>query len=176
MRRFGIIVAVALASPQPALASTAEDIAFAESQIARLESAGIDASEMRSVLSQMQAEQAAQMARQKEAEPHAPSQANANTLLGSWAHPTRGTWNFFSDGNATLVRDSVNGIPGRYTITMRWAVEPGNTLAYTPIRNTLVGSPDSDRDEAIANPQTYRAPFEINGGVLVLGGANYTRQ
>lgn len=84
------------------------------------------------------------------------------TTLGSWSHPTRGTWNFLPDGTGTLVRDSVNGIPGRYTITLRWAVEPGNMLAYTPVRNTLVGSPDSDRNEPIASPKTYRAPFEVD--------------
>lgn len=106
----------------------------------------------------------------------AANESTSETLMGSWSNPTKGTWNFGPGGKATLVRDSVNGIPGRYTITMRWSVEPGNTLVYTPERNTLVGSPDSDRDEPIANPKTYRAPFEVHSGVLVLGGANYIRQ
>ena len=105
------------------------------------------------------------------------AQANGQSALdGRWAHPTKGTWTFGAGGNGTLVRESVNGIPGTYTITLRWEVEGTNTLVYTPIRNTLIGSPDSDRDEPIANPKTYRAPFQIVSGTLILGGAEYRRQ
>lgn len=100
----------------------------------------------------------------------------ASQLVGSWSHETRGTWNFRSDGTATLVRDSVNGVPGTYTITMRWSVDSPGNLSYTPVRNTLVGSPGSDRDEPIANPRTYSAPYSITGGRLNLGGADYMRR
>lgn len=171
-----MLASMAMLFTAPAQASIADDIAFIKSQIRQLEGAGVDASEMRKVLVRMEAEQAAQAARPGQSTPASPQQANSTTLLGSWSHPTKGTWNFSSDGTGTLVRDSVNGIPGRYTITLRWSVEPGNTLVYSPIRNTLVGSPDSDRDEPIANPKTYRAPFEVHGNVLVVGGANYIRK
>lgn len=153
--------------------SPADDIAFIKRQIEQLEAAGIDASEMRAILRRMEAEA------EERGPPPEPVRTAENTqgqLLGSWRHPTKGTWNFNADGTATLVRDSVNGIPGRYTITMRWSQEGTNTLVYTPIRNTLVGSPDSDRDEPIAEPKTYRAPFELIDGVLFLGGAEYFRQ
>lgn len=103
-------------------------------------------------------------------------EATATDLAGRWAHPTKGTWTFNSNGTGTLVRDSVNGIPGRYTITLEWSVPSANTLSYTPIRNTLVGSPGYDKDEAIAVPKTYSAPFQILNGALVLGGAEYPRQ
>lgn len=176
MRFTGFLLIILGALAQPAFASVTDDIAFIKSQIRQLEGAAIDASEMRKVLTQMEAEQAAQAARSGQATSAEPRQATSATLVGSWAHPTKGTWNFSSDGTGALVRDSVNGIPGRYTITLRWSVEPGNTLVYTPIRNTLVGSPDSDRDEPIASPKTYRAPFEVHSGVLVLGGANYIRK
>lgn len=174
--RIILISLIALALPASVSASIADDIAFMRSQIKQLEDAGIDASEMRKVLAGMEAEQARQ-ANSGQSTQSAPGAATSAALQGSWSHATKGTWNFQPGGIATLVRDSVNGIPGRYTITMRWSVESGNTLVYTPIRNTLVGSPDSDRDEEIANPKTYRAPFQIhNGSVLVLGGANYIRK
>lgn len=153
--------------------SPADDIAFIRRQIEQLEAAGIDASEMRTILRQMEAEAAAR------GTPSEPTRTVENTqgqLVGSWQHPAKGTWTFGANGMATLVRDSVNGIPGRYTITMRWSQEGTNTLVYTPIRNTLVGSPDSDRDEPIAEPKTYRAPFELINGVLFLGGAEYQRR
>lgn len=166
--------ALALWLTVPAQAtSPADDIAFIRRQIEQLEAAGIDASEMRASLRQMEAEAAARIA---PSEPARTPESTRGQLIGSWQHPAKGTWTFSADGMATLVRDSVNGIPGRYTITMRWSQEGTNTLVYTPIRNTLVGSPDSDRDEPIAEPKTYRAPFELVNGVLFLGGAEYQRR
>lgn len=165
-------LAMCLALPVQAN-SPADDIAFIRRQIEQLEAAGIDASEMRATLRQMEAEAATRAA---PSEPVRTAENTQGQLLGAWQHPTKGTWTFGADGKATLVRDSVNGIPGRYTITMRWSQEGTNTLVYTPIRNTLVGSPDSDRDEPIAEPKTYRAPFELVNGVLFLGGAEYQRR
>lgn len=160
--------ALTLISPGPLQATSPDDdIAFTRRQIERLEAAGIDASEMRASLRQMEVEATA---RGGSFEPARTAENTVGQLLGSRQHPTKGTWSFGADGIATLVRDSVNGIPGRYTITMRWSQEGTNTLVYTPIRNTLVGSPDSDRDEPIAEPKTYRAPFELFNGALFLGG------
>jgi len=170
-RMTGVMSALALICSGPVQAtSPADDIAFIRRQIEQLEAAGIDASEMRASLRQMEAEAAA---RNAPSEPARTAEGTQSQLIGSWQHPAKGTWTFSADGMATLVRDSVNGIPGRYTITMRWSQEGTNTLVYTPIRNTLVGSPDSDRDEPIAEPKTYRAPFELINGVLLLGGAEY---
>lgn len=160
-----------------AIASTlADDITFARRQIKLLEDAGIDASEMRATLRKMEADASAAAASGTPSVETPPAANVQQQLLGSWSHPTKGTWNFTKNGTGTLVRDSVNGIPGRYTITMNWSQEGTNTLVYTPIRNTLVGSPDSDRDEPIAVPKTYRAPFEIVGGEMILGGSGYAKQ
>jgi hypothetical protein len=174
-----ILAATALAltgAPTLALAQT-DDIEFVRRQIKVLEDAGIDASDMRKTLQSMEAEAAQAAARGAAPAPSGAAPASSQTALaGRWAHPTKGTWAFGAGGKGTLVRQSVNGIPGTYTITVNWEVEGTNTLVYTPIRNTLVGSPDSDRDEPIANPKTYRAPFEIVAGTLILGGAEYRRQ
>jgi hypothetical protein len=161
----------------PAIASTlADDIAFTKRQIKLLEDASIDASEMRVTLRLMEADAAAAAASGTPSIETPPAANVQQQLLGSWSHPVKGTWNFTNNGTGTLVRDSVNGIPGRYTITVNWSQEGTNTLVYTPIRNTLVGSPDSDRDEPIAAPKTYRAPFEIVSNELILGGSGYVRQ
>ena len=176
IRTVKIIVAALGMMASPLHATLADDIAFIRRQIAQLESAGIDATDMRNTLRQMEADAAAQAARGTPSA-EAPPPANvAQQLVGSWSHPRKGTWTFGANGTATLVRDSVNGVPGRYTITMNWLQEGTNTLVYTPTRNTLVGSPDSDRDEPIANSRTYRAPFEIVGSELILGGDGYAQQ
>ena len=173
-RMAGVMSALALICSGPVQAtSPADDIAFIRRQIEQLEAAGIDASEMRASLRQMEAEAAARIA---PSEPARTADGTQGQLIGSWQHPAKGTWTFSADGMATLVRDSVNGIPGRYTITMRWSQEGTNTLVYTPVRNTLVGSPDSDRDEPISEPTTYRASFELIDGALFLGGTEYQKQ
>ena len=176
MRTHRLLLAAFAVVASPLHASHADDITFAKRQIAQLEAAGIDASSMRETLRLMEAEAPAAAARGAPSVATPPPANARQQLLGSWSHPTKGTWNFNVNGTATLVRDSVNGIPGRYTITMNWSQEGTNTLVYTPIRNTLVGSPDSDRDQPIAVPKTYRAPFEIIGNELILGGSGYVRQ
>ncbi|MBA3836250.1 MAG: hypothetical protein H2054_07395 [Sphingomonas sp.] len=174
MKTWIALAASALAlMPSPAVAQ--DDIEFVKRQIKLLEDAGIDASEMRESLKIMEADAAQAAARGAPASPVAAQTSGQSALAGRWVHPTKGTWTFGPGGNGTLVRESVNGIPGTYTITLRWEVEGTNTLVYTPTQNTLVGSPDSDRDEPIANPKTYRAPFEIVSGTLILGGAEYRR-
>lgn len=171
-----IALAAGAFSLMPSLSVAQDDIEFAKRQIKLLENADIDASEMRKTLKIMEADAAQAAARGVPAFPVAAQVNGQSALAGRWAQPTKGTWTFGAGGNGTLVRESVNGIPGTYTITLRWEVEGTNTLVYTPIRNTLVGSPDSDRDEPIANPKTYRAPFEIVSGTLILGGAEYVRR
>lgn len=177
MKKFAFLAAafVFAAAAPGALAN--DDIEFIKRQIKALEDAGIDASDMRSSLKIMEADAARAAARgSPPAAPGAAPASGQNQLAGRWVHPTKGTWTFGAGGNGTLIRESVNGIPGTYTITLKWEVEGTNTLVYTPVRNTLVGSPDSDRDEPIANPKTYRAPFEIVSGTLILGGAEYVRR
>lgn len=177
MKTFAFLAAafVFAASAPEALAN--DDIEFIKRQIKALEDAGIDASDMRNSLKIMEADAARAAASGSAPTTQEGAPANGqNQLAGRWMHPTKGTWTFGDGGNGTLVRESVNGIPGTYTITLKWEIEGTNSLVYTPVRNTLVGSPDSDRDEPIANPKTYRAPFEIISGLLILGGAEYRRQ
>jgi hypothetical protein len=102
--------------------------------------------------------------------------ATAAQLAGSWDGGARGVWTFDADGKGRLVRNSMNGIPGKYTISLEWRVEPGNILVYKPVRNTLEGSDGYDKDEAIASPKENKAPFQIADGALVLGGQSYQRK
>ncbi len=176
MRLTVLLCLGAISCAQPTFARTPYEAPAIKYEKKLQEDVRIDASNVRPSLARMPTDAACSRPfLEGSAAPSAPADAMAEMLVGSWAHPSKGTWNFAPNGTGTLVRDSVNGIPGRYTITLRWSVEPGNTLVYTPIQNTLVGSPDSDRDEPIANPKTYRAPFEIVGAQLILGGASYVR-
>lgn len=79
--KFLVLPSMALPLAVSAQASITDDIAFIKSQIRQLESAGIDAGEMRAVLAQMEAEQAAQAGRAGQTPSAEPQQATSVTLL-----------------------------------------------------------------------------------------------